>query len=154
MAGALRLRNGKKDFRKRFKLALRREWYPTLKAPREKEDASQRRGILEAWQSLGNAMDLDETRERQEYEYELKHAEDRRCSWHECEYQSKRPPKTRVCVGCNEVVSVIPGGMSMLGARATFIKVCQRTDSPARRFISHHVSSDFGPTSSYCTPVR
>ena len=106
MAGALKLRSGKNEFRKRFKLSLRREWYPTLKALRETEDPGpQRHGLLEASKALGDAIDLDETRERLEYEHELKHAADWRCSWNDCEYHAKRPPKTRVCVGCNEAVS-------------------------------------------------
>ncbi|KZV70228.1 hypothetical protein PENSPDRAFT_455102 [Peniophora sp. CONT] len=103
VAGALHLRSGKNEFRKRFKLSLRREWYPTLKALREMEDAGpQLGGLLEAWQALGDAMDLDEAREKLEFEHESKRAADRRCSWNECQYHAKKPPKTRVCVGCNE----------------------------------------------------
>ena len=101
----LKLRSGKNEFRKRFKASLRREWYPTLKILRELEDAGpQRDGLTEAWQSFGEAMDLDEVREKQEYEVECRRAADRRCSWDKCDYHAKRPPKTRVCVGCNEVV--------------------------------------------------
>ncbi|VDC00740.1 unnamed protein product [Peniophora sp. CBMAI 1063] len=103
MAGALHLRSGKNEFRKRFKLSLRREWYGTLRALRDMHDPGlQRDDLLEGWQALGDAMDLDETRERLEYEHELKHAADRRCSRTACEYHTKKPPKTRVCVGCNE----------------------------------------------------
>ena len=91
---------------------------------------------MEAWQSLGNAMDLDETRECQEHEYEFKNAEDRRCLWHKCEYHTKRPPKMRVCMGCNEVASVIPGGMSMSGAHAMSIRDIAL--GPVRESTSRH----------------
>lgn len=104
VAGGLGL-SKKNEFRKRFKLALRREWYPTLKALKETKFAPQREELLGAWNSLGNAMNLDETLERQEYERESKRAADRRCSWRQCEYHTKKPPKTRVCIGCDEAVS-------------------------------------------------
>ncbi|KZV70225.1 hypothetical protein PENSPDRAFT_651748 [Peniophora sp. CONT] len=103
VARALNLRSGKNEFRKRFKLLLRREWYPTLKVLRETKDAGpQRQSLEEAWQSFGDAMNLDEAREKHEYELDMKRAADRRCSWRDCEYHVKKPPKTRACVGCNE----------------------------------------------------
>ena len=106
-ACALNLRSGKNEFRKRFKSSLRREWYPTLKTLRELPNAPQREDLLAVWESLGDAMDLDEAREQQQYELDLKRSANRRCSWRQCEYHSKAPSKTRACVGCDEAVSAI-----------------------------------------------
>ncbi|VDC00741.1 unnamed protein product [Peniophora sp. CBMAI 1063] len=105
ISGALNLRSGKNEIRKKFKQSLRRGWYSTLKHVRELEDAGpQRDDLLEAWQSLGHAMHLNEAQEKRDYEAECRRAAERRCSWPQCVYHSNKPPaKTRVCKGCDEV---------------------------------------------------
>ena len=70
-----------------------------MKALRELPDAPRREGLLESWKSLGDAMDLEESREKREYELELERAAERRCSWRECEHHLKKPKAKRTKSG-------------------------------------------------------
>lgn len=107
IAAALGLRSGKNALRKAFRQAARRQWYRTLKTLRElplRDTRATRKcaQLMPAWQGLGEALNLDETSEKADYDHEMKKVA-QLCAWTECEYHEKKPPNpTRVCAGCGE----------------------------------------------------
>ncbi|KZV76699.1 hypothetical protein PENSPDRAFT_747573 [Peniophora sp. CONT] len=104
----LSMRSGRNSLLKAFKHSVRREWYPTLAALRTlpKEGLAvdaDRDEFVQAWYELGMTVDLEEDKEREEYERFGKRAA-QSCSWRECRYHSEPAPNPpRVCVGCGEV---------------------------------------------------
>lgn len=58
--------------------------------------------LIPAWKGLGQALKLEEAKEKADYEHEIKKAA-QLCAWVKCEYHEKKPPEpTRACVGCGE----------------------------------------------------
>ncbi|KAI0311378.1 hypothetical protein OF83DRAFT_1151289 [Amylostereum chailletii] len=96
-------------------VALRRdamgEWYPTLKyllaVPVLPEAKKDHHDLVESWRTFGEALTLDEDRERERYEKET--AEARKaalsvCAWKECRFHSEKPSHTlHTCKGCHDV---------------------------------------------------
>lgn len=107
---ALSLRSGRNSLLKAYKHSVRREWYPTLAMLRTLPKAgishdTHRDDVVRAWIALGMTVDLDEVKEREEYERFGKRAA-QSCSWRDCRYHTETAPNpSRVCVGCGEVVS-------------------------------------------------
>ena len=110
LGNTLSMRSGRNSLFKAFKHSLRREWYPTLVMLRTlpKEGLAhdvKRDDFIRAWYELGLTINLDEDKEREEYERFGKRAA-QSCSWRECRYHTEPAPNpSRVCVGCGEVVS-------------------------------------------------
>ena len=86
-----------------MKAAMRRQWYPTLRAiqPYRTQNAELKK-LVETWCSLGRGMGLDEKREKEEYDREVKRL-GQLCAWRECEYHTVKPPTPlSACKGCGE----------------------------------------------------
>ncbi|KZV66322.1 hypothetical protein PENSPDRAFT_96114 [Peniophora sp. CONT] len=88
---------------KAMKQALRRQWYPTLRAirPYSKQSADLKT-LSKTWYSLGSSLGLDEKEERVEYERETKRL-GQLCAWKECQYHTVKPATPlSACKGCGE----------------------------------------------------
>ncbi|VDC00742.1 unnamed protein product [Peniophora sp. CBMAI 1063] len=105
IATALNLRRGKNEMRKKFKQSLRREWYPTLNRLRFAPcaDEVRRKKIILIWETLGLTMQLEESKEKADYEREIKRTA-QFCAWKDCRFHTVKPDMpTRACAGCDEV---------------------------------------------------
>ena len=102
------LRSGKNTLCKALRQATQGQWYRTLKSLRElllsgQGNSSKCTALLTRWQRFGQALELDEVREKVEYDREMKKAA-QLCAWAQCVYHQEKPPSpVRTCVGCGEV---------------------------------------------------
>lgn len=89
---------------KAMKQAMRRQWYPTLRAirPYSKQSVDMN-NLVTTWYSLGRGMGLDEKKEKEEYDREVKRL-GQFCAWKECGFHTAKPETPlSACKGCGEV---------------------------------------------------
>ncbi|VDC07277.1 unnamed protein product [Peniophora sp. CBMAI 1063] len=91
----------------RFRKELRRTWLPSLEALRSVSIADTEDGqfadLLAQWQSLGTALELDEKKEREQFDKYGGSVLPSRCSWKQCKHRSRKPlGRLLMCKGCGE----------------------------------------------------
>lgn len=119
----------KNTLRKIMRQGFREHWYPTLAFLRQTRTGStsinEHDQVTVAWQTLGEALGLDENIQRADHERELRKAL-RRCTWKECPHHEKESPVSlRACKGCADAVCDSPFRTSVLFSLISSIEVLQ-----------------------------
>ncbi|KZV74142.1 hypothetical protein PENSPDRAFT_749639 [Peniophora sp. CONT] len=142
IAGGARARGSERDQElfDAIEQSIKPDWYPTIHvlrdlSSRDGESPGRCKQMIKVWTDLGNALGLQEKKEKARYERERKRVA-QLCAWEECEFHQVTPPtSTRACAGCGEVRYCSRACQQTDWAKGGHKRQCKRLKSEA--YVPH-----------------